>query len=130
MMTQEQNDELTRVGPGTPMGEVLRHYWYPVCFERELDEFPVKKVRLLSEDFAVFKTPNGNYGIVHENGAPTAAHRSRTASSKRAASAAATTAGSSTTRASASTSSPSPTRHRRSVSVSASRRASRRSSAG
>ena len=32
MMTQEQNDELTRVGPGTPMGEVLRHYWYPVCF--------------------------------------------------------------------------------------------------
>ena len=66
MMTQEQNDELTRVGPGTPMGEVLRHYWYPVCFERELDEFPSKKVRLLGEDFAVFKMPNGEYGIVHE----------------------------------------------------------------
>jgi 5,5'-dehydrodivanillate O-demethylase oxygenase subunit len=66
MMTKEQNDELTQVGPGTPMGEVLRHYWYPVCFERELDEFPVKKVRLLSEDWAVFKTPDGDYGIVHE----------------------------------------------------------------
>jgi 5,5'-dehydrodivanillate O-demethylase len=66
MMTQEQNDELTQVGPGTPMGAVLRHYWYPVCFERELDEFPSRKVRLLGEDFAVFKMPNGEYGIVHE----------------------------------------------------------------
>ena len=66
MMTQEQNDELTRVGPGTPMGAVLRHYWYPVCFERELDEFPVKQVRLLGEDFAAFKTPDGQYGIVAE----------------------------------------------------------------
>ena len=36
MMTQEQNDELTQVGPGTPMGDVLRHYWYPVAFVREL----------------------------------------------------------------------------------------------
>ena len=54
MMTQEQNDELTRVGPGTPMGDVLRHYWYPVAFVRELDEFPVKRARLLGEDFAVF----------------------------------------------------------------------------
>jgi 5,5'-dehydrodivanillate O-demethylase len=66
MLTQEQNDELTQVGPGTPMGAVLRHYWYPVCFERELDEFPVKGVRLLGENFAVFKTPDGQYGIVDE----------------------------------------------------------------
>jgi 5,5'-dehydrodivanillate O-demethylase len=66
MMTQEQNDELTRVGPGTPMGAVLRHYWYPVAFVRELDEFPIKKARLLGEDFAVFKTPDGQYGIMAE----------------------------------------------------------------
>ncbi len=66
MMTQEQNDELTQVGPGTPMGDVLRHYWYPVCFERELEEFPVRGVRLLGENFAVFKTPDGQYGIVDE----------------------------------------------------------------
>ena len=45
MLTAEQNDELTQVGAGTPMGEVLRHYWYPVAFARELDEFPVKKAR-------------------------------------------------------------------------------------
>lgn len=66
MLTQEQNDELTQVGPGTPMGAVLRHYWYPVCFERELEEFPVKRARLLGEDWAVYKTPSGDYGIMHE----------------------------------------------------------------
>ena len=66
MLTQEENDELTEVGPGTPMGAVLRHYWYPVAFTRELDEFPVKRARLLGEDFAVFKTREGDYGIVDE----------------------------------------------------------------
>ena len=66
MLTQEQNDELTRIGPGTPMGEVLRHYWYPVAITRELDEFPVRKARLLGEDWAVFKTTDGGYGIVAE----------------------------------------------------------------
>ncbi len=66
MLTQQENEELTRVGPGTPMGDVLRHYWYPVAFVRELDDFPVKKVRLLGEDWAVFKTPSGDYGIVDE----------------------------------------------------------------
>ena len=66
MLTQEQNDELTQVGPDTPMGDVLRHYWYPICMVRELDEFPVKQVRLLGENWAVFKTENGDYGIVDE----------------------------------------------------------------
>eukprot|EP00105_Crassostrea_gigas_P039695 XP_019923843.1 PREDICTED: uncharacterized protein LOC109619053 [Crassostrea gigas] len=66
MLTQEQNDALTRVGPDTPMGDVLRHYWYPVAFERELDEFPVKSARLLGENWAVFKTDDGGYGIVDE----------------------------------------------------------------
>lgn len=66
MMTQEENDQLTQVGPGTPMGGVLRHYWYPVCFERELEEFPVKQVRLLGEDFAVFRNGDGDYGIVDD----------------------------------------------------------------
>jgi 5,5'-dehydrodivanillate O-demethylase len=66
MLTKEQNDELTQVGPGTPMGAVLRHYWYPVAFTRELHQFPVKKVRLLGENWAVFKTKRGEYGIVAE----------------------------------------------------------------
>ena len=66
MLTAEQNEELTQVAPGTPMGELLRRYWYPVAFTRELEEFPIRPARLLGEDFAVFKTPRGRYGILPE----------------------------------------------------------------
>src|SRR5260370_42072160 len=66
MLTAEQNEELTQVAPGTPMGELLRRYWYPVAFTRELEEFPVRPARLLGEDFAVFKTPRGRYGMLPE----------------------------------------------------------------
>jgi Phenylpropionate dioxygenase and related ring-hydroxylating dioxygenases, large terminal subunit len=48
------------------MGELLRRYWYPVAFTRELEEFPVRPARLLGEDFAVFKTPRGRYGMLPE----------------------------------------------------------------
>src|SRR6201995_5607359 len=66
MLTAEHNEELTQVPPGPPMGELLRHYWYPVAFTRELEEFPVRPARLLGEDFAVFKTPRGRYGMLPE----------------------------------------------------------------
>src|SRR2546428_13181051 len=66
MLTAEQNEELTQVAAGTPMGELLRRYWYPVAFTRELEEFPVRPARLLGEDFAVFKTPRGRYGLLPE----------------------------------------------------------------
>jgi 5,5'-dehydrodivanillate O-demethylase len=66
MLTAEQNAELTRVGPGTPMGKLLRRYWYPVAFTRQLEEFPVKRVRLLGENWALYKTPDGSYGVVEE----------------------------------------------------------------
>ena len=66
MLSQEANDRLTKVGPGTPMGTLLRRYWYPVAMVRELEEFPVKKTRLLGENFAVYKTPSGQYGIADE----------------------------------------------------------------
>jgi 5,5'-dehydrodivanillate O-demethylase len=66
MLSKEQNEQLTRVGPGTPMGELLRRYWYPVAFQKDLDEWPIRKVRLLGEDFALWKTPDGAYGIMQE----------------------------------------------------------------
>ena len=34
MLSIEDNELLTRVGPGTPMGELMRHYWQPVCGRR------------------------------------------------------------------------------------------------
>jgi 5,5'-dehydrodivanillate O-demethylase oxygenase subunit len=66
MLTAEQNEELTAVEAGTPMGEVLRRYWYPVAFARELQEFPVKRVELLGEFFALWRSPSGKYGIIPE----------------------------------------------------------------
>ena len=32
MLTKEENESLTRVGPGTPAGEMLRRYWHPIAF--------------------------------------------------------------------------------------------------
>ena len=66
MLTVEQNDELTRVGPGTRMGNLLRRYWFPIAFEQDFDGRPTKSVRLLGEDWTIYKTPSGRYGIVGE----------------------------------------------------------------
>ena len=55
MLTREQNDLLHKVGPGTPMGELLRRYWHPVAAVAELDDDPVKAVRLMGEDLVLFK---------------------------------------------------------------------------
>ena len=68
MLTVEQNEELTSVGPSTPMGELLRRYWYPIAFEEDFDAVPTKTVRLLGENWTLFKTPiGGKYGIVAEH---------------------------------------------------------------
>jgi 5,5'-dehydrodivanillate O-demethylase len=66
MLTVEQNEELTRVGPGTRMGALLRRYWYPIAFEQDFDDRPARTVRLLGEDWTLYKTPSGRYGIIAE----------------------------------------------------------------
>ena len=66
MLTPEQNQRITRVGPGTPMGEVLRRYWHPALLSRELPErdgAPLR-VRLLGEDLIAFRDTDGNVGLV------------------------------------------------------------------
>lgn len=62
--TNEQNERLTRVGRGTPMGELMRRYWHPVAVVPEFDENPVRKIRLLGEDLTLFRTTAGEYGLV------------------------------------------------------------------
>jgi 5,5'-dehydrodivanillate O-demethylase len=63
---RERNDRLTRVGPGTPMGAYMRRFWHPVAALVELDAWPVKKVRLLGEDLALFRNDDGSLGLVAE----------------------------------------------------------------
>ena len=47
MLTQDMNDRIARVGPGTPGGELFRRYWLPFMPSAKLDEDPVQPVRLL-----------------------------------------------------------------------------------
>jgi 5,5'-dehydrodivanillate O-demethylase len=62
-MTPEENEALTRVGPGTPGGEMLRRYWWPVYLSAELKDKPAE-VRHLGEDFVVFRDGSGKAGMV------------------------------------------------------------------
>ena len=66
-MQKEDNELLTKVGPGTPMGELLRQYQIPVLLSKELEPGgPPKRVRLLGEDLVAFRTAGGKVGLVGE----------------------------------------------------------------
>src|SRR6202167_4637221 len=64
--TREQNDRLTQVGPGTPMGNLLRRYWQPVAAAIELDQDPVRKVRFMGEDLTLYRSSAGEYGLIED----------------------------------------------------------------
>jgi phthalate 4,5-dioxygenase len=71
-MKAEQNELLTRIGPGTPCGAVLRSYWQPVALVDEFDpaldprmaKRPVKAVRALGQDMVLFKDAQGAWGLL------------------------------------------------------------------
>jgi 5,5'-dehydrodivanillate O-demethylase len=64
MLTHEENERLTRVGPGTPMGTLMRRYWQPVAAKAELVERGVMPVRLYGEDLVLFLDGKGRMGLV------------------------------------------------------------------
>ena len=77
MLDQAKNQLFTQVGPGTPMGNLLRRYWMPIGAVSEFDDFvesrttlenavrsSVRPVRLLGEDLTLYKDLGGNYGLV------------------------------------------------------------------
>src|SRR5919199_1280253 len=68
MLSQHENELITRTGPGTPMGEVMRRYWMPILLEPELaepDGEPVK-VQVLGERLVAFRDTNGRIGLLDE----------------------------------------------------------------
>jgi 5,5'-dehydrodivanillate O-demethylase len=68
MLTHEENELLSRVGPSSPAGELLRRYWYPVAFAQTLtDAQPTQYVRLLGEDLVLFKDKSGNVGLIADH---------------------------------------------------------------
>jgi nitrite reductase/ring-hydroxylating ferredoxin subunit len=58
------DEELTRVGPGTPGGEYLRRFWQPVAFARDLGQVPLR-LRILGEDLVLFRAGGGRLGLLH-----------------------------------------------------------------
>src|SRR6476661_1769550 len=65
MISAEQNVFLTRVGPGAPAGTLLRRYWQPVALADELaGPRPVKPVKLMGQDFVLFRDENGRLGML------------------------------------------------------------------
>jgi phenylpropionate dioxygenase-like ring-hydroxylating dioxygenase large terminal subunit len=62
--------ELTLVGPGTPMGELLRRYWHPVGLSTDASSVP-KKVTIFGEELILFRDGMGKPGLLY----PRCAHR-------------------------------------------------------
>ena len=71
-MKADQNELITRIGPGTPCGALMRHYWQPVALVDEfnpaldarMDKRPVKAVRLLGQDLVLFRDASGAWGLL------------------------------------------------------------------
>lgn len=66
MLSKEANERLTQVGMGTPMGELLRRYWHPVATVPELLEEPVLAVTVLGENLALYRSEQGELGLVSQ----------------------------------------------------------------
>jgi phenylpropionate dioxygenase-like ring-hydroxylating dioxygenase large terminal subunit len=72
MLSQEQNDLITRVGPGTAAGALMRRYWQPVALVDEFDprldprmaQRPLKALRILGQDLVLLKDAAGRWGLL------------------------------------------------------------------
>lgn len=66
MLSVAENEMLTRVGAGTPMGELMRRYWHPIATSQQLKENPVRGVRLLGESLTLFRDRQGRLGLIDQ----------------------------------------------------------------
>ena len=68
MLPEEENKLLMETGPGTMMGELLRRYWMPIAAVAELDDMPIKPVRLMCEDLVIRNVTALNDTTPHPRG--------------------------------------------------------------
>ena len=69
MLSREDNELLCRVGPGTPMSNLMRQYWVPAALSSELPECegaPLR-LRLLGENLIAFRTTSGAVGLIQNH---------------------------------------------------------------
>src|SRR3972149_3086232 len=71
MLSKEDNQLLCRVGPGTPMGDLMRQYWLPAIRSDELpaSDCPPLRVKLLGEELIGFRMTSGRVGLI-QNACP------------------------------------------------------------
>src|SRR3954466_9487982 len=69
MLTNEDIELMCRVGPGTPMGEMMREYWIPALTYEELasPDCPPMRLRLLGENLIAFRTTSGAVGLIQNS---------------------------------------------------------------
>jgi hypothetical protein len=68
MMSQEQNDLITRTGPRDACGKLMRMYWQPAALVDELQgPRPLRPVKLLGEDLVLFRDERGRYGLIERH---------------------------------------------------------------
>ena len=67
MLTREENELLCRVGPGTAMGQLVRRFWMPAASSAGVVAGGAPKhVRLVGEDFVLFRDSTGKAGLLNE----------------------------------------------------------------
>lgn len=67
MLNPADNTLLTRIGPGTPMGAMLREYWVPACRSAKLEaDGAPERIRLFGENFVAFRATDGRVGFLQE----------------------------------------------------------------
>jgi 5,5'-dehydrodivanillate O-demethylase len=64
MLTVEENERLTRVGPGTPMGALMRRYWHPIAAVSQMQGQATRPVRLLGESLVLYQDRQGRFGLI------------------------------------------------------------------
>ena len=64
MISEEDNERLTQIKAGTPVGDLLRRYWYPIAAVSELARHPTKFVKILGEELVLYRDATGKLGFV------------------------------------------------------------------
>jgi 5,5'-dehydrodivanillate O-demethylase len=67
MLSEERNRLLTEVGPGKPMGDLLRRYWHPIAGVSEFEDRTTKPVRLFGEDLVLYRDLSGTFGLIDQH---------------------------------------------------------------
>jgi 5,5'-dehydrodivanillate O-demethylase len=64
MISKEDNERLVQVKAGTPVGDLLRRYWYPIAAMAELARHPTKFVKILGEELVLFRDAQERLGLI------------------------------------------------------------------